>query len=62
MATGQRDAVDAALQVAGVFSVGALALVYFVISLWLWPKPETEEMEAPTRDRPPVGAKPESTE
>jgi len=42
-----------------IFSIGALALVYFVISLWLWPKQETEQGEAPGRGRPPVKPNPE---
>ncbi|MCY7338909.1 MAG: nitric-oxide reductase large subunit [Sphingomonas bacterium] len=45
-----------------IFSIGALALVYFVISLWLWPKPEADEEEARKHDRPPAGARPESAE
>ena len=43
-----------------IFSVGALALVYFVISLWLWPKPETEQEQA--RSNLASGAKPKPAE
>ena len=46
-----------------VFSVGALALVYFVARLWLWPRREHEEAEgAPRLDRPPSAAEPAPAE
>jgi nitric oxide reductase subunit B len=37
-----------------VFSIGALALTYFVARLWLWPRQEHEEASgAPDLSRPP---------
>jgi nitric oxide reductase subunit B len=37
-----------------VFSIGALALAYFVARLWLWPRHEHEEASgAPDLSRPP---------
>ncbi len=40
-----------------VFSIGALALTYFVARLWLWPRKEHELAGgAPQLDRPPSGA------
>ena len=46
-----------------VFSIGALALAYFVARLWLWPRREHELAEgAPRLDRPPSGAAPTPAE
>jgi nitric oxide reductase subunit B len=46
-----------------IFSVGALALIYFVARLWIWPRTEHELAGgAPQLDRPPSDAEPAPAE